>query len=266
MTVSELPVLLCEREGGVLTLRLNRPQAMNALDGALCEALLRELDAAAADERVRCVVLAGAGRAFCAGQDLRDPAVAPGGAPKDLGEVVASRYRPLVLRLRSMPVPTMAAVGGVAAGAGAALALMCDVVLARRSASFVQAFAAIALIPDSGSSWLLPRLAGRARALGLALLGDKLPAAQAESFGLIWKCVDDDSFDAEVASLAARLAAQPSRALVRTRALIDAGAACELEQALDAEAQAQRDLGFGADYAEGVAAFAQKRAPRFTDR
>ena len=259
-------MLLCEREGGVLTLRLNRPQAMNALDGALCEALLRELDAAATDERVRCVVLAGAGRAFCAGQDLRDPAVAPGGAPKDLGDVVLSRYRPLVLRLRSMPVPTMAAVGGVAAGAGAALALMCDVVLARHSASFVQAFAGIALIPDSGSTWLLGRLVGRARALGLALLGDKLPAAQAEAWGLIWKCVDDEGFESEVASLAARLAAQPSRALVRTRALIDAGAACELEQALEAEAKAQRDLGFAADYAEGVAAFAQKRSPRFTDR
>ncbi|WP_018911789.1 enoyl-CoA hydratase-related protein [Thiomonas sp. FB-6] len=266
MTASELPVLLCERAGGVLTLRLNRPQAMNALDGALCQALLRELDAAAADAQVRCVVLAGAGRAFCAGQDLRDPAVAPGGAPKDLGEVVASRYRPLVLRLRSMPVPTLAAVGGVAAGAGAALALMCDIVVARRSASFVQAFAAIALIPDSGSTWLLPRLAGRARALGLAMLGDKLPAAQAEAFGLIWKCVDDEGFEAEAAALAARLAAQPARALARTRALIDAGAACALEQALDAEAQAQRDLGFAGDYAEGVAAFAQKRAPRFTDR
>lgn len=266
MTSSDAPVLLREPDAGVLTLRLNRPQALNSLDAALCAALLRELDAAAADPRVRCVVLAGAGRAFCAGQDLRDPAVAPDGTPKDLGEVVASRYRPLVLRLRSMPVPTLAAVGGVAAGAGAALALMCDLVVARRSAFFVQAFAAIALIPDSGSTWLLPRLVGRARALGLCLLGDKLPAPQAQACGLIWECVDDDAFEERTAALAARLAAQPSRALARTRALIDAGAACELEQALDAEAAAQRDLGFSADYAEGVAAFSQRRAARFSDR
>ena len=266
MTSPDAAVLLCEREGAVLTLRLNRPEALNALNGELCAALLRDLDGAAADPQVRCVVLAGAGRAFCAGQDLRDPAVAPGDGAKDLGEVVATRYRPLVLRLRSMPVPTLAAVGGIAAGAGAALALMCDLVLARRSASFVQAFASIALVPDSGSTWVLPRLVGRARALGMTLLGERIPASQAEQSGLIWKCVDDEAFDAEVGTLAARLAAQPMRALARTRELLDAGATGSLEQALDAEAAAQRELGFAADYAQGVAAFAHKRSPRFTDR
>ena len=266
MTASAVPVLLSERDGAVLTLRLNRPEALNALDAQTCGALLLALEAAAADPQVRCVVLAASGRAFCAGQDLRDRAVSPEGGPKDLGAVVSERYRPLVLRLRSMPVPTLAAVGGVAAGAGAALALMCDVVLARRQASFLQAFAAIALVPDSGSTWVLPRLVGRARSLGMCLLGDKLSAAQAEQFGLIWKCVDDEGFDSEVAALARRLAAQPSRALARTRELLDAGATASLERALDAEAAAQRELGFAADFAEGVTAFTQKRAPRFTDR
>ena len=266
MSASDVPVLSSERDGAVLTLRLNRPEALNALNAELCEALLRGLDAAAADPQVRCVVLAAAGRAFCAGQDLRDPAVSPEGGAKDLGEVVAARYKPLVLRLRSMPVPTLAAVGGVAAGAGAALALMCDIVLASRRASFLQAFAAIALIPDSGSTWVLPRLVGRARSLGMCLLGDKLSAAQAEEFGLIWKCVDDEAFGAEVAALARRLAAQPSRALAQTRALLDAGGAASLEQALDAEAAAQRELGFAGDFAEGVAAFGEKRPARFSDR
>ncbi len=266
MSANDVPVLLSERDGAVLTLRLNRPEALNALDAGLCEALLRGLEGAAADPQVRCVVLAASGRAFCAGQDLRDPAVAPQGGAKDLGAVVAARYRPLVLRLRSMPVPTLAAVGGVAAGAGAALALLCDIVVARRRAAFLQAFAAIALIPDSGSTWVLPRLVGRARAMGLCLLGDKLPAAQAEAYGLIWKCVDDEAFDHEVAALAQRLAAQPARALARTRELLDAGASSSLEQALQAEAEAQRELGFAADFAEGVEAFASRRAPRFQDR
>ncbi|TAM60929.1 2-(1,2-epoxy-1,2-dihydrophenyl)acetyl-CoA isomerase [bacterium] len=261
------PNLLAERRGSVLTLTLNRPEALNSLDGALIAALQRALDEAAEQREVRCVVLTGAGRAFCAGQDLKDPAVAPDdGSVKDLGDVVERNYKPLALRLRAMPVPTVAAVNGVAAGAGASLALLCDIAIARRGASFVQAFSALGLIPDTGATWVLPRLAGRARALGLCLLGEKLPAERAEQMGLIWACVDDAAFESEVVAVAARLAALPVRALARTRALLDRGLGTSLEAALDAEAQAQRELGFASDFAEGVAAFAQKRPPRFTDR
>lgn len=259
--------LRVEQTGSVARITLDRPDALNALTASLIADLIRTLDAVAAQPEVRCLVLTGAGRAFCAGQDLRDPAVAPdGGAPKDLGAVVETGYKPLILRLRSMPVPTLAAVNGVAAGAGASLALACDLVVARRGAAFVQAFSAIGLIPDGGATWALPRTAGRACALGLAMLGEKLSAERAERMGLIWACVDDEAFDAQANALAERLAALPTRALVRTRQLIDAGLGGTLDQALDAEAAAQRELGFAADYAEGVAAFANKRAPRFTDR
>ncbi len=261
------PALRIETIGRVARITLDRPDALNALTAQLIADLIGALDAVAAQPEVRCLVLTGTGRAFCAGQDLRDPAVAPdGSAPKDLGAIIETGYKPLVLRLRSMPMPTLAAVNGVAAGAGASVALACDLVVARRGAAFVQAFSAIGLIPDSGATWNLPRLAGRARALGLALLGDKLGAERAEQMGLIWAAVDDTAFDDEVTRLSERLAALPTRALVRTRALVDAGLRSTLEQALDAEAAAQRELGFAADYAEGVAAFAQKRAPRFADR
>lgn len=259
--------LLIERQGAVLALKLNRAQALNSLNAGLTAALLGALDTAARDKSVRCVVLGGEGRAFCAGQDLKDPEVAAeAGRPKDLGDVVERHYKPLMLRLRSMPVPTLAAVGGVAAGAGASLALLCDVVVAKRSAVFIQAFSSIGLVPDSGATWVLPRLVGRAQALGMALLGDKLPAERAEQVGLIWKCVQDDVFEAEVQALAERLCRLPSQALVKTRALLDQGLNCSLEHALGAEAQAQRELGFAHDFAEGVAAFAQKRPAHFTDR
>ncbi len=259
--------LLVERQGAVLSLKLNRAQALNSLNAELTAALLGALDSAACDESVRCVVIGGEGRAFCAGQDLKAPeVVAEAGRPKDLGDLVERHYKPLTLRLRSMPVPTLAAVGGVAAGAGASLALLCDVVVAKRSAVFIQAFSAIGLVPDSGATWLLPRLVGRAQALGMAMLGDKLPAERAAQLGLIWTCVDDDVFDAEVQVLAERLGRLPAKALVKTRALLDQGLNCSLERALDAEAQAQRELGFAHDFAEGVAAFAQKRPAQFTDR
>lgn len=267
MSQTPNPALRTRIDGQIARITINRPDALNALTVRLIADLIAELDAIAANKDVRCLVLTGAGRAFCAGQDLRDPAVAPdSGAAKDLGAVIEAGYKPLVLRLRSMPIPTLAAVNGVAAGAGASLALACDLVIARRGAVFVQAFSAIGLIPDSGATWILPRLVGRARALGLALLGDKLDAERAAQVGLIWAAVDSDEFDAEVTRLSERLAALPTRALVRSRELIDAGLSSTLEQALDAEASAQRELGFAADYSEGVAAFAQKRAPRFSDR
>ncbi len=263
------PTVLTSRSGAVCTVTLNRPQALNSFTGEMHRELLAVLEAAAADAEVRCLVITGSGRGFCAGQDLSDPLASPpaaGEPPKDLSVLIERHYTPLALRLRSMPVPVIAAVNGVAAGAGANLALGCDLVLAGRSASFVQAFAKIGLVPDTGGTWLLPRLAGRARALGMAMLGDKLPAAEAERMGLIWKCVEDDALLAEAESLAQRLAAMPTRALVATREAIDAAGALSYADALAAEARLQSELGFAHDYSEGVQAFFDKRAPRFTDR
>lgn len=264
------PVLLTRRDGAVQTLTLNRPQALNSFDGALHDALMAALKAAAADAAVRCVVLTGAGRAFCAGQDLSDPAVAPdlrpGAAPRDIGNLIEGRYKPLAMLLHDFPVPVIAAVNGVAAGAGANLALNCDLVLAARSASFLQAFSKIGLIPDCGGTWLLPRLVGRAQAMGLALLGDKLPAEQAAQIGLVWRVVDDAALAGEAQALAERLAALPSRALAETRRAFAAADHLTLSEALSREADVQRRLGMSHDYTEGVTAFFAKRAPVFKDR
>jgi len=269
-TPLEDSLVLISHDAGVRTLALNRPKALNSFTGAMHVELAAALDAAAADREVRCVVLTGSGRGFCAGQDLADPAVAPnlepGGTPTDVGATIERYYKPLAMRVRSMPVPIIAAVNGVAAGAGANLALCCDLVVAARSASFIQAFAKIGLIPDCGGTWLLPRLVGRARALALALLGDKLTAEDAERIGLIWKCVDDAAFDTEVRSLAARLVAMPTRALVAARMAIDASQHLELGAALSHEAAVQRELGVSHDFLEGVAAFLAKRAATFSDR
>lgn len=263
-------LVVVSQSGAVQTITLNRPAALNSLTTELHAQLLAALNAAANDASVRCVVLTGAGRGFCAGQDLADPSVAPdptpGAAPKDLGDVIERFYQPLCLRLRSMPVPVIAAVNGVAAGAGASIALGCDLVLAARSASFIQAFAKIGLLPDSGGTWLLPRLVGRANALGLALLGDKLSAEEAQRMGLIWRCVDDEALASEAQALAQRLASMPTQALVTTRAAMDAALAMDWPSALAQEAQLQRRLGHAHDYSEGVQAFTQKRAPQFTDR
>jgi 2-(1,2-epoxy-1,2-dihydrophenyl)acetyl-CoA isomerase len=265
--MSEAPLiapLLVQTEGPVCTLTLNRPAALNAFTAELHGLLLPALDAAAADARVRVVVVTGAGRGFCAGQDLADPAMR--GPDLDVGAVVERFYKPLILRIRSMPVPVLAAVNGVAAGAGANLALACDLVLATRSASFIQAFSKIGLVPDAGGTWLLPRLVGRARALGLAMTGDKLPAEEAARIGLIWQCVDDAAFAGAVQALAAQLAGMPSRALAETRRLVDAAAPAELADALSWEAQAQGALGRAHDFNEGVAAFFAKRPAVFSDR
>jgi 2-(1,2-epoxy-1,2-dihydrophenyl)acetyl-CoA isomerase len=263
-------VLLSRRDGAVQTLTLNRPQALNSFDGALHDALMGALKAAAADAAVRCVVLTGAGRAFCAGQDLSDPAVAPdprpGAEPRDIGRLIETRYKPLAMLLHDFPVPVIAAVNGVAAGAGANLALNCDLVLAARSASFIQAFAKIGLIPDCGGTWLLPRLVGRAQAMALALLGDKLPAEQAAEIGLIWRVVDDAALAAEAQAVAERLAALPSRALAETRRAFAAADHLTLSEALSREADVQRRLGKSHDYQEGVNAFFAKRSPAFKDR
>jgi 2-(1,2-epoxy-1,2-dihydrophenyl)acetyl-CoA isomerase len=259
--------LLVSTTDGVCTLTLNRPAALNSFTVAMHGLLLPALEAAAADAAVKVVVITGSGRGFCAGQDLNDPAMAGAdGAPPDVADVVARYYRPLANRVRSMPVPVIAAVNGVAAGAGANLALCCDFVVAARSASFIQAFSKIGLIPDCAGTWLLPRLVGRARAIGLAMTGDKLPAQEAAAMGMIWRCVDDTDFAAEVQALAAKLSTMPSRALAETRRVIDAATTMAFDDALVQEAQVQGVLGGAHDFAEGTAAFRAKRAPLFKDR
>ncbi len=250
-------------QGAVRTLTLHRPATLNSFTAAMHAELLPALDAAAADAGVRAVVITGAGRGFCAGQDLGDPAMT---GDVDVGVVIERYYRPLATRVRTMPVPVVAAVNGVAAGAGANFALCCDLVVAARSASFIQAFSKIGLVPDCGGTWLLPRLVGRARALGLAMTGDKLPAEEAERIGLIWKCVDDAVLMDTVAALAQRLALMPSRALVATRRALDTAMPLDFAAAITLEAEAQRELGRAHDFAEGVAAFFAKRPAVFKDR
>lgn len=256
------PVLLTRRDGAVLTLTLNRPQALNSFDGALHDALMAALKDAAADASVRCVVLTGAGRGFCAGQDLSDPAVAPGPQPRDIGALIESRYKPLALLLADFPVPLVAAVNGVAAGAGANLALNCDLVLAARSASFIQAFAKIGLVPDCGGTFHLPRLVGDARARALAMLALPVMAEQAASWGMIWQAIDDDALMPEAHAMAAHLATQPTHALVLTRKALRANG--DLDAQLDLERDTQAEASRTPDHREGVRAFLEKRPPAFT--
>ena len=245
------PLVLSRQDGKVRTLTLNRPKSLNSFNGAQHDALLGQLKEAAHDPGVRCLVITGAGRGFCAGQDLSDPAIARdpdrGATPKNVGNLIEARYKPLAMLLADYPVPVIAAVNGVAAGAGANLALCCDMAIAARSASFIQAFSKIGLIPDVGGTWLLPRLVGRARAMGLALLGDKLSAEEAERIGLIWRCVDDDALASEVAAVAERLAAMPTRALVETRRTMAKSDHLTLSEALSLEADVQGRLGLGHD-------------------
>jgi 2-(1,2-epoxy-1,2-dihydrophenyl)acetyl-CoA isomerase len=263
-------LVLSTQAGAVRTITLNRPKSLNSFTGAMHAELNAALAEVEADASARCLVITGAGRGFCAGQDLADPSVAPnttpGARPTDAGEVVERVYKPLVLRIRALPMPVIAAVNGVAAGAGASLAFACDMVVATRSASFIQAFSKIGLVPDAGGTYALPRLVGRANAIGLAMTGDKLPAEEAQRMGLIWKCVDDDSFSYEVETLAARLAAMPTKALVATRRAIDDSLHMTLDETLSNEARVQSKLSMSHDFLEGVAAFVAKRPAVFSDR
>lgn len=253
-------------DGGVARLTLNRPDRLNSFTVAMHEELAEALEIAEAEPSVRALLLTGAGRGFCAGQDLNDRAVAPGGQSVDLGDSVERYYAPLIRRLAGMAKPVVCAVNGVAAGAGANIALACDIVIAARSARFIQSFAHIGLIPDSGGTWVLPRLVGQARALGLALTGEPLAADKAEAWGLIWACVDDEALHAEAGALAARLAAGPTRGLAATKRLIRQSWLKGLDDELAIERDTMRELGASADYQEGVAAFQAKRPAAFTGR
>jgi 2-(1,2-epoxy-1,2-dihydrophenyl)acetyl-CoA isomerase len=257
--------ILFDIEDGIARLTLNRPDKLNSFNVKMHEEVRQAL-ASLSSGGARVLVLSGAGRGFCAGQDLGDRAVAPGGRAVDLGESIDKYYKPLVLVLRSLPMPVIAAVNGVAAGAGANLALACDLVIAARSATFVQSFARLGLVPDSGGTWSLPRLVGNARALGLALLGQKLPAEQAAAWGMIWQCVDDAELAFTVDALARQFAAAPTRGLAATKEAIYGGWSRTRHEQLDVERDMQRELGRSADYAEGVAAFTEKRTPLFRGR
>ena len=250
---------------GIARLTLNRPERLNSFDAAM-HGEVRAVLARVVLEGGRVLVITGAGRAFCAGQDLADRSVAPDAATTDLGKSIGEHYNPLVLALRNLPVPVIAAVNGVAAGAGANLALACDLVIAARSASFIQSFCKLGLVPDCGGTWTLPRLVGPARAMGLALLGDRLGAQEAAQWGLIWRCVDDDAFPQAIESLATQLAAAPTRGLARTKQALYESWGHSLAAQLDIERNCQAELGRSADYAEGVAAFVAKRTPAFTGR
>jgi 2-(1,2-epoxy-1,2-dihydrophenyl)acetyl-CoA isomerase len=257
--------ILFDITGGVARLTFNRPDRLNSFNTVMHGEVRQALGRVAGSD-ARALVITGAGRGFCAGQDLGDRAVASAGTAADLGESIEKNYKPLVLALRSLQMPVIAAVNGVAAGAGANIALACDLVIAARSASFVQAFSKLGLVPDSGGTWFLPRLVGHARAMGLTLLGEKLSAEQAAQWGLIWRCVEDTELSAVVDGLATQLAAAPTQGLARTKQALYEGWERTLEQQLDIERDYQRELGYTADYAEGVAAFTQKRLPQFTGR
>jgi len=254
-----------EVQDGIARLTLNRPEKLNSFTGDMHVELRVALDSIQEDPAIRVLVLTGAGRAFSAGQDLADGDMQMvDGKMPDIGNVVEKNYKQLVLRLQNLRVPTVAAVNGIAAGAGASVALACDLVVATKSASFLQAFSKIGLIPDTGGTWFLPQRVGMARAMGLALLAEKLPATKAAEWGLIWECVEDADFADRIDTLAKQLSIAPTKALVRIRQAMHAAPSHTLEQQLSFEGSLMRELGWSPDYAEGVKAFIEKRAPNFT--
>jgi 2-(1,2-epoxy-1,2-dihydrophenyl)acetyl-CoA isomerase len=262
--MSDRPILV-EARPGYRRITLNRPQRLNAFTTAMHEALAAAIAEAEADAGCRALLLTGAGRAFSSGQDLNER-LTPAGEVVVPGEALERYYNPLVRKLRALPFPVVAAVNGVAAGAACNIALACDIVLAARSASFLQAFARLGLVPDAGGTWLLPRLVGQARARGLALLAEPLPAERAEAWGLIWKAVDDDALIPEAERLCAQLAAGPTFGLGLIKRALDAAEDNDLAAQLDLERWLQREAGSHPDYAEGVRAFLEKRRANFSGR
>lgn len=264
-TAPETNEVLTETREGYRVVTLNRPDRLNSFTARQHEALMTALVAAEADISCRALILTGAGRGFCAGQDLSDGVYTPGETP-DLSATIERTYNPLVRKLRDLPMPVICAVNGIAAGAGANIAFACDLVLAAKSAKFVQSFAKIGLVPDSGGTWFLPRLAGRARARGLALLAEPISAEQAEAWGLIWKSVDDAGLMTEAHRLAAHFATQPTSGLALIKQALDAAETNDLDQQLDLERDLQGQAGRTPDYMEGVTAFFEKRAAVFKGR
>jgi 2-(1,2-epoxy-1,2-dihydrophenyl)acetyl-CoA isomerase len=256
--------VLLEQTGSIARITLNRPDKLNSFNMTMHQELRDALRSV--EHSARVIVLTGAGRGFCAGQDLGERSMGSDGHAVDLGVTVETAWNPLIRRIVEMPQPIIARVNGVAAGAGANVALATDIVVAGRSAKFIQSFAAIGLVPDSGGSWVLPRLVGQARALALALTGDPLPAETAAQWGLIWKCVDDAALDDEVDALAEKLASLPPLGLAATKKLVRSTWARTLEQELSEQRNEMRRLGYSEDYREGVAAFLEKRPPVFVGR
>lgn len=261
--MSQFETIELEIEGAVATLRLNRPERMNSFNVEMHKELQAALDQVEDNGSVRALLLTGNGRGFCAGQDLADRSVSPGGEAVDLGETVDAYWNPLIRRISDMDIPVVCAVNGVAAGAGANLALACDIVIAAQSAKFIQSFAHVGLIPDSGGTWFLPKLIGHARAMAITLTATPVMSTQAEEWGMIWRAVDDDALAEEARNLVSSLASGATRGLVATKRRILQSWANSLDIELDRERDAMRELGFSADYQEGVAAFIQKRKPNF---
>jgi 2-(1,2-epoxy-1,2-dihydrophenyl)acetyl-CoA isomerase len=255
--------ILFELRDNIARLTLNRPDKLNSFTEAM-HLEVREALNQVKESRARVLLITGAGRAFCAGQDLADRKTKPGENSVDLGDSIEKYYAPMVRTLRSLPLPVVAAVNGVAAGAGVSLALACDLVIATKSASFIQSFAKLGLIPDTGGTFFLPRLVGTARALGLALLGERLSAEQAAAWGLIWRCVEDEAFKDSIEGLVNTLAIAPTKGLAYTKAAINSSIGLLLDKQLDLERDYMRDLGHSNDFREGVTAFLEKRTPKFT--
>jgi 2-(1,2-epoxy-1,2-dihydrophenyl)acetyl-CoA isomerase len=263
--LSEQSVLV-EARPTYRVITLNRPARLNAVTVDLHRALAAALDEAEADKSCRSILITGAGRGFCAGQDLSDVDPPQADKPADLGLLIDRYYNPLIRRLRALPMPVVCAVNGIAAGAGANIALACDIVIAARSASFLQAFAKIGLVPDSGGTFFLPRLVGHARARALCLLAEPIPAQTAADWGLIWKCVDDAALMSEAQMICERFGAAPTHSLAMMKRAFDASAHNTLDAQLDLERDLQREIGRGSDYIEGVTAFLEKRKPVYKGR
>src|SRR5690554_2138975 len=258
--------ILFETEGGIARITLNRPDKLNSFTVTMHNEVadaMGQVESAVAQSTVRVLVISGSGRGFCAGQDLSQRVRKEGEPPPDLGESLDKYYGPLVKRLRNLPAPVVIGVNGVAAGAGANLALAGDIVIAARSASFIQAFCRLGLIPDTGGTYALPRLVGHARAMGLALLGNKLSADQAQQWGLIWECVDDEALAGRLNDLALHFAQAPTKGLAFTKQALNQSLGNSLDQQLDLERDMMHELGQSRDYREGVAAFMEKRQPVF---